>query len=235
MDGEKMSNKVMSESYSKLRWNVQGLFDNFSVIRNELDAQLASLPEASTRKKNKLQRLIYQIKEMEDTIQDIKNNKITEIENHLDHKFTEPNLVILAFFHQDAKSLFAELKNHPFSKENNFDFESYLNLDEAAKVLALIGDSAISLAMIHVLWNPNISSTGELTVKRSEFVSNKNMAKLCDKWNLFDFRLGSTKNTEDANEEKIEHAKGTIIEALYGVLYIECGLDKIISSVIHLK
>lgn len=230
-----MSSKMMNESYSKLRWNVQGLFDNFSIIRSELEVQLGSLPDNNMRKRKKLKKLISQIQEMEETIQDLRNNKIAEIENYFDHKFTEPNLIILAFFQPETKNLFAELKNHPFAIENKFDFQAYLNLDEAAKVLAFIGDSAISLAMTHVLWQPNISSTGELTIKRSEFVSNKNMSKLCDKWNLFDFRLGSTKDTENANKENVEHSKGTIIEALFGVLYIECGLEKVISSVVHLK
>jgi ribonuclease-3 len=225
----------MSESHSKLIWNVQGLFDNFSIIRSELEVQINSLPDNNKNKRNKMNKLSSELKEMEDTIQNIKDNKIVEIENYFGHKFTEPNLIILAFFQPETKNLFNQLKNHPFPKEKNYDFESYLNLDEAAKVLAFIGDAAISLAMTHVLWEPNISSTGELTVKRSKFVSNKNMSKLCDKWNLFDFRLGSSKNVEKANKEKMEHSKGTIIEALYGVLYIECGLEKVISSVVHLK
>jgi ribonuclease-3 len=230
-----MTSKMMNESYSKLRWNVQGLSDNFSVIRNELEGQLESLPDNNIRKRKKLLKLISQIKEMEETIQNLKNNKITEIEENLDHKFTEPNLIVLAFFQPETKTLFTQLKNHQFPKEKEFDFDSYLNLDEAAKVLAFIGDSAIGLAMAHILWQPNISSTKELTIKRSEFVSNKNMSKLCDKWNLFDFKLGSTKNTKSPNKEKMEHAKGTIIEALFGVLYIECGLEKVISSAVHLK
>ncbi|AKB85981.1 hypothetical protein MCMEM_1928 [Methanococcoides methylutens MM1] len=225
----------MNESYSKLRWNVQGLFDNFLVIRNELEEELKLLPENSTRKRNKLQNFISQLEEMEETIQDIRNNKIVDIEKYLNHRFTEPNLIVLAFFQPETKVLFNKLKSHRFSRGNEFDFESYLNLDEAAKVLAFIGDSAISLAMTHVLWQPNISSTKELTENKSEFVSNKNMSKLCDKWSLFDFRLGATQEIENANKEKIEHAKGTIIEALFGVLYIECGLEKVITSVVHLK
>ena len=230
-----MTREKMGESYYKLRWNVKGLFDNLSVITNELEMKLDSIPKSSTRKREKLERLISQIKYMEETIQKIKNNKISEIEKNFDYKFIEPNLIVLAFFQPETKSLFTDLKNQPFLKEKNFDFEPYLNLDEAAKVLALIGDSAINLAITHILWEPDISNTGELTNKRSAFVSNKNMAKLCDKWGLFDFRLGSTRDPNNSNEEKIEHAKGTMVEALFGVLYIECGLEKVISSIVHLK
>ncbi|WP_370572090.1 ribonuclease III domain-containing protein [Methanomethylovorans sp.] len=52
---------------------------------------------------------------------------------------------------------------------------------------------------------------------------------------MFDFRLGSTRDPNNGNEEKIEHAKGTMVEALFGVLYIECGLKRVISSIVHLK
>lgn len=230
---DKMTSEKMGEAYCKLRWNVKGLFDNLSVITNELEMKLDSLPKDSACKREKLERLLTQIKYMEETIQKIKNSKISEIEKNFDYKFTEPNLIVLAFFQPETRSIFTELKNQQLEK--NFDFEPYLNLDEAAKVLALIGDSAIDLAITHVLWEPNISNTGELTAKRAEFVSNKNMAKLCDKWGLFDFRLGSTKNLDNANEKKIEHAKGTMVEALFGVLYIEYGLEKVISSIVHLK
>ena len=226
----------MSESHSKLIWNVQGLFDNFSIIRSELEVQIESLPDDNKNKREKLNELISELKEREDTIQNIKDNKIAEIENYFGYQFIEQNLIVLAFFHPEAKNLFNKLKNNQFPSKSKIDFDAYLNLDEAAKVLAFIGDSVISLAITHILWQPDISSkTGELTTQRSEYVSNKNMSKLCDKWNLFDFRLGSSKNAENANKAKIEHAKGTIIEALYGVLYIECGLEKVISSVVHLK
>ncbi|WP_321417165.1 ribonuclease III domain-containing protein [uncultured Methanomethylovorans sp.] len=230
-----MDSKIICESDFKLRWNVQGLFDNFSVIRNELELQFASLPANNTRKQQNLVKWINQIKKIEDTVHYIKTNKIKEIEKNLDYKFIEPDFVVIAFFQPDSKNLFAELKSHYSKTGKNFDFEPYLNLDEAAKVLAWIGDSAINLATTHVIRQPYISKVGELAEKRAELVSNKHQANLCDEWNLFDLRLGFTTYLDMVNEDNIKHAKATIIEALFGVIYIESGFDKVISSAIYLK
>jgi len=58
------------------------------------------------------------------------------------------------------------------------DFEPYLNMDEAAKVLALIGDAAISLALVQILWQPNISNVGELT-KNGQIMHQMNIWQRC--------------------------------------------------------
>ena len=108
-------------------------------------------------------------------------------------------------------------------------------MDEAAKVLALIGDAAIDLALIENLWEPNISNVGELTEKRSKFASNENLARICDKWDIYDFRIHFDPNKPEIKEETINHVKGTIIEALFGVMYIESGLKQIIPSIVALK
>jgi dsRNA-specific ribonuclease len=60
----------------------------------------------------------------------------------------------------------------------SFILETCLSVDKAAKVLALIGDAAISLALIQILWQPNISNVGELSTRRSEYASNENLAKV---------------------------------------------------------
>lgn len=108
-------------------------------------------------------------------------------------------------------------------------------MDEVARVLALIGDAAISLALVQILWQPNISNVGELTIKRAEFASNENLARICDKWDLYDHRIHFDPNKYDTKDVKINHVKGTIVEALFGVIYIENGLDQVISSIVALK
>ncbi len=84
----------------------------------------------------------------------------------------------------------------------------------------------INLVLVQILWKPNISNVGELTKKRSEYAKNEHLAKVCDKWHLYDFRihLGSDQSEKD-------HSKGTVIEAIFGVVYIEAGLDRVIASI----
>ncbi len=230
-----MNNKMGDSSYLKLKWNIQGIFDNFPEIERELEHRINQLPENNTKERKRITNWINKIKKIDHGIQNIRKYKLGELEKNINYNFAEPDLVILSFIQPSVKNLFTEL-NIYFSKVGfDFNFEPYLNMDEAAKVLALIGDAAIDLALIENLWEPNISNVGELTEKRSKFASNENLARICDKWDIYDFRIHFDPNKSEIKEETINHAKGTIIEALFGVMYIESGLDQIIPSIVALK
>lgn len=157
-------------------------------------------------------------------------SKLIELERDINYNFAEPDLVVLSFIQPSIRKMFEELNIYSSKLSSNINFEPYLSMDEAAKVLALIGDAAISLALIQILWQPNISNVGELSTKRSEYASNKNLARVCDKWGLYDFRIHF-----DSDKSENDHAKGTIMEALFGVVYIEAGLNQVILSIDALK
>ncbi|MCQ1536070.1 hypothetical protein FTO70_10340 [Methanosarcina sp. KYL-1] len=229
-----MNNK-MGESYFKLKWNVQGIFDNFSSIEKELEHQIDLLPENNLNDRKKLTNWINQLKEIDVKLQNFKTSKLIELEKHVNYHFAEPDLVVLTLIQPSIKNLFSELYSYYSKAGLEYNFEPYLNLDEAAKVLALIGDAVIDLALVQILWQPNISNVGGLSEKRADLASNKNLARICDKWDLFDFRIPSNPNQQEAKAEKVNHVKGTIVEALFGVMYVESGLDQIISSTVLLK
>ena len=229
-----MNNKISDLSYLKLKWNIQGVFDGIPTIGKDLQDRLTQIPENNLQERRKITNWINQIRIIDDKIQYIKEYKLNELENKIGYSFAESDLVVLSFIQPSFKNIFSELNKYS-SNINTTDFEPHINMDEAAKVLALIGDAAIDLALVQILWQPNISNVGELTIKRSEFASNKNLAKLCDKWDIYNSRIHLDPNKSDINEEKINHVKGTIVEALFGVMYIESGLDQVISSIAALK
>ena len=222
-------------SYLKLKWNIQGIFDNFPEIERELEQRINQLPENNIKERKKITNWINQIEKIDHDIQNIIKYKLGELEKNINYNFAEPDLVVLSFIQSSVKNLFTELDIYSSKVGFNFNFEPYLNLNEAAKVLALIGDAAIDLALVQIFWEPNISNVGELTEKRSNFASNENLARICDKWDLYDFRIHFDPNKSEIKEETINHVKGTIIEALFGVMYIESGLDQIIPSIVALK
>lgn len=230
-----MNNKMGDSSYLKLKWNIQGIFDNFPAIVRELEHRIDQLPENNTKEKKRISNWINQINKIDHSIQNIVNYKLVELEKNIKYNFAEPDLVVLSFIQPSVKNLFNELIIYFSKLDFKFNFEPYLNMDEAAKVLALIGDAAIDLALVQILWEPNISNVGELTEKRSSFASNENLARICDKWNLYDFRIHFDPNKSEIKDETINHVKGTIIEALFGVMYIESGLEQIIPSIVALK
>ena len=94
-----------------------------------------------------------------------------------------------------------------------------------AKTLALVGDAAISMAVLHHLWKPDVETVGHLTQKRSEIVSNENLSQMCDKLQLFEYRIHFDPPTQTKSET--EHIKGTLIEAVYGIMYIRYGLERV--------
>ncbi|MFA4934623.1 MAG: ribonuclease III domain-containing protein [Candidatus Methanoperedens sp.] len=229
-----MNNKISDVSYLKLKWNIQGVFDDLPIIERELENRLNQLPENNLRETRITKNWIDHIRKINHKIQYIKKYKIIELEKNIGYSFTEPNLVVLSFIQPSIKNIFQEINK---SSNINFriNFEPYLKMDEAARVLALIGDAAISLALVQILWQPNISNVGELTKKRAEFASNENLARICDKWDLYDHRIHFDPNKYDTKEKTINHVKGTIVEALFGVIYIENGLGQVISSIVALK
>ena len=230
-----MNNKMGDSSYLKLKWNLQGIFDNFPAIVRELEHRKDQLPENNTKERKKITNWINQINKTDHSIQNIVNYKLVELEKNLNYKFDEPDLVVLSFIQPSVKNLFNELTIYFSKSDFKFNFEPYLNLDEAAKVLALIGDAVIDLALVQTLWQPNISNVGDLSINRSDFASNENLARICDKWDLYDFRIHFDPNKSEIKDETINHVKGTIVEAIFGVMYIESGLDQIIPSIVVLK
>ena len=229
-----MANKMGDSSYHKLKWNVKGIFDNIPVIEKALENRSNQLPD-HLREKRKITNWIDQIKKINDAIYNIKKSKIDELERNINYNFAEPDLVVLSFIQPSIRKMFEEFYTDSSRLGLDVDFEPYLNMDKATKVLALIGDAAISLALVQILWQPNISNVGGLTTKRSEYASNKHLAKVCDKWRLYGFRIHYDPNQPENDGNKINHAKGTIIEAIFGVVYIEAGLDQVVLSIDALR
>ena len=199
-------------------------------IEKALENRLNQLPENNLRERRKITNWINQIKKINDNINNIKKSKLVELERNINYNFAEPDLVVLSFIQPSIRKMFEELNTYSSKLSLKVNFEPYLSIDEAAKVLALIGDAAISLALVQILWQPNISNVGELSTKRSEYASNENLAKVCDKWDLYDFRIHFGSDQSENN-----HAKGTIMEALFGVVYIEAGLNQVILSIDAVK
>lgn len=231
----KRDNKISEIPHSPLKWDIQGIFDKIPIINKKLENQLEHIPLKNLRERNKILKWMSQIEEIDYKIEQFKEIKLKELEKNINHKFSEPYLAVLALFHQSTKNLFAELKIFFSTKDLEIDFEPYINLSGAAKELAYIGDASIDLALAHIHWPSNISNVGELTNKRMESASNENLARICDKWGLYDFRIHFDPSQSEINEKTVNEVKGTIIEALYGIIYIEKGLNQIISSINALK
>ncbi|MDF1540990.1 MAG: ribonuclease III domain-containing protein, partial [Candidatus Thorarchaeota archaeon] len=90
----------------------------------------------------------------------------------------------------------------------------------------------IDMAVLHLIWKPKASDVGTLTQDRANIVNNQHLSQKCDEWELYENRIHFDPATPSKSE--MEHDKGTLVEALYGVLYVELGFSRVRELVTHL-
>jgi dsRNA-specific ribonuclease len=214
---------------SKLRWEDLNLVKRLTSLKQMVNKEFSSTPSLHTRHLSKLKRWQKQLKKIISRVNMIKNSLGPRLEKILGLPMKESELLLAAMFQPSTKNLFLELETEFCGKGLNEvgkeGFDTLASLSEMSKVLALIGDAAISLGVIHFLWQPRSVDSGHLTQRRAEIVSNDHMARVCDKWGLYKHRIHFDPPTETKAE--IEHNKGTLLEAIYGIIYVEYGFDKV--------
>lgn len=231
--------RAIDSSYAKLKWNVEGIFDKIKIIQNELNEKLKDVPIEKVNKRKKIMGWQEQLNNLSQKIEHIRETKRYELEEVLSYDFITPDLLLLSFVQPSIRNTFKELRTF-FSELDSSplavnEFDDFLKLPDATKVLAFIGDAALDFALVHISWQPNLSKVGDMHQQKKNIVSNENLARLCDKWDLYDSRIHLDPSAPAITEETIYRTKGTIIEAIFGVIYVENGLEPIISSIRVLK
>jgi len=216
-------------------WNPVNIEDKLNHLLGAIEKARKDTPKNKTRLLNKIDRWRTQIGEINERIHYIRNTLIPDLEKTLGLKIRNKEFLVTAMFQPSTKNLFLEIQAEYQGEDGPLDNEGLdllISLSEAAKVIALLGDAAISMAVLYHLWRPSIVDVGSLTQERSDIVSNENMAQLCDKWNLYEHRIHFDPAVPSKSE--IDHDKGTLVEAVYGIIQMEHGLDKVREIINHL-
>jgi len=202
----------------------------------DIELRITDLGEyISTRRKNvqlkqshqkKFDKWIEQLNIILDQISKIDVQVLPKIKKDLGYPFTNRNLVITALIQPSVKKIFTEIKTH-FKNESEFILSSKeLNLlencSDTAKSLAWIGDTTIKYTILLKIWKPGIR-TVDLHNQRESFEKNDNLSNLCKTWNLYDNRIHFDPLVP--KQKKINKIKGTLVEAVYGVIFIEKGIE----------
>ncbi len=218
----------------KLTWNAIGLERKTKILRDEVKKNQTELPKDHSRTFKKLQLYLDELDHLLNQMNKIHSDLIPQLEEIFRLKFPTPELVILALSRPSIRNVFEDLRDY-FEKEpeNPLRMEDYDELaasGDATNVLALIGDAILDLKVIEVMWDSSLKTVGKLTTQRKEIVSNKNLAKVCDKWDLYEYRLSRLlfPSVKDAKEKSIQREKGTLVEAIFGVIYIELGVESVV-------
>jgi dsRNA-specific ribonuclease len=169
-------------------------------------------------------------------ISEIHKVVLPNIKSDLTYSFSNPNHVIIAMMCPSLKNTFNGIKKQfPKGIDPVISLESLDILEngpETAQTLAWIGDSTIKYEIFLDIYKAGIS-TEELHNKRKSYEEDENLALLCKKWNLFNYRIHL--DPPDEKLKSIKKIKGTLTEAIFGVIFIEKGIDGIRDAIPLIK
>lgn len=218
----------------KLTWNAIGLERKTQILHDKIKEDQEKLPKDHSRTFRKLQKYLDELNHLLNQMREIQAQLIPSLEEIFRIKFPTPELVMLALSRPSIRNIYSDLKNY-FEKESRHplslkEYEELGASGEATNVLALIGDAILDLATVEVMWDSSLTTVGDLTLQREEIVSNENLAKVCDKWGLYNYRLSRLydPSAKDAKEKTIQHEKGTLVGAIFGVIYMEFDLKHVV-------
>jgi ribonuclease-3 len=193
-------------------------------------------PKLKIKTRLKFDGWIRQLNIILDQITKINETVLPIIKDDLGYSFFNNNLVLIAMCQSSIKNTFTEIKIH-FPKGEGFvipreNLDFLENCPEKANTLAWMGDTTIKYAVLLDIWKPGIS-TEQLHNKRKMYEENENLAKLCDKWKLFDYRIYLDPTV--AKSVQLNKIKGTLVEALYGVIFLEKEIDGVRDAISLIK
>lgn len=196
-----------------------------------------AVPPPTGAEAAKISLWISRLREIRERMEDIRREVRPLVERDAGMHLAKPETLLLAMFQSSTKNLFSEIEifcsrrsTCPFAPE---EIRALTSIPEAAKVLAWIGDAALSLAVLTEIWSPELPDVGHLTERRKELVQNANLAILCDRWRLYEYRIHFDPPVDPSTltRETLLHMKGTLTEAVFGVLFLQGGLPAITRAV----
>ena len=223
--------------HKRLKWNAIGFEKKTQLLFETLRQEKDEIPKDHISKNRKLQGFLDQLSHVLDKMRKIQTELIPKLEVIFKLEFRTPELVMLSLCRPSIRNIYQDMEKHfNYQKNNPLEIDEYKELassGDAANVLALLGDAALDLSVVQTLWDSSLATVGRLTKKRAGIVANDNLAKVCDEWNLYEFRLNRLNDPfeKNAKPKTIQHEKGTLVEAIYGVIYLEFGFEELIRTI----
>lgn len=221
----------------KLKWNAVGLETKTRLLLRELEATKDALDPAHLAKVKTVQGLIDEVRRVVAIMDRIKAETIPRLESRFRLTFKTPELIFLALCRPAMRTTFENLAMFFNARGKQLlakaEFDELAACGDAGEVLALIGDAAIDLAIVETMWDSSRATVGNLTTTRASIVSNMNISKLCDQLGLHHDMIdrANQPSKADAKDKAIFHEKGTLVEAIFGVVYLEFGFQEVMRLV----
>ncbi len=220
----------------RFSWDGIDLETKLTALVKAVRSTADKTPPQNSRMLRKAERWLEQLLDILKALSRIREGLAPALEVELGVSLRDNELLEVAMFQPSTKNLFIELETHYQNSEDSpldkNGFTDLVSLSDVGQAIALIGDAAISMAVLHHLWKPSAADAGTLTQNRANIVNNQHLAKICDNWHIYEHRIHFDPGMP--NQSEMEHDKGTLLEAVYGIIYMQHGPEKVDELVSHL-
>jgi ribonuclease III len=159
----------------------------------------------------------------------IRNTCPNKIKKATQYQIKNSNLLLLIFLHEDISKIYDKLAHTQLE-----NYEKMKTIKEDFLTLAFIGDRALELGILSSIWNDgnksrDIPQNGDLDTQKKCFVENENLSKIWDFLDLYDNKILTRRKNESVN------IRASRMEAVFGIIYLESGLEVLELAVTNLK
>jgi len=190
------------------------------------------------KKEGRTQKSIDDISKIETRFERIKEIFIPRIKTATGHEFLNPNLFFFVFLYKEIAMIFNEAQSNPVKSGgipllNPQDLGEMMGVSEDRQTLAYIGDAVLETAVMASTWSSQepqkIPLSEFLHNERNKLVENEPLSRFWDSLKMNDSPIIA--NLPPENDE----TKGSSMEAVFGIIFLEGGLGAVETSLQNLK
>jgi dsRNA-specific ribonuclease len=195
-------------------------------VLTNFSLNLCENPSYGKKDREKFSRWNSELKRILEQISLFEKHVLPVIGKDLGYPFRDRNLVFIAMMQPSVKNTFSEIKTD-FENDTHLPISRQeLNLliaaPDTAESMAWVGDFAIRYAVSLYIWETGLTPE-QLHDRREVLVTDKNLSKLCDHWELYRHRF--YQDSTGPQEKTREKIQGTLTEAIFGVIFVERDID----------
>jgi 23S rRNA maturation mini-RNase III len=188
-------------------------------------------------KEQRTEKSVEEVRKIHEKFSQVADYCIPRISGATGHQFRHQNFFLFVFLYQEISAVFNEAKTNPVpAGKPEFltldDLNAMISVGKNRLTLAYIGDAALESGVMASIWDPKtekIPKAKFLNNEKKKLVDNKPLEKFWGSLHLYDSKIPI--RHPDENDE----TKGSSMEAVFGIIYLEGGLEAVETSFINLR
>jgi 23S rRNA maturation mini-RNase III len=192
----------------------------------------------SLKKEGRTQKSIKDISNIEKRFERIKEDYIPRLKTATGHEFLNPDLFFFVFLYKEIAMVFNEAQTNPVKPGgilllNPQDLGEMTEVSEDRQTLAYIGDAVLETGVMASTWSleetQKIPLSEFLHNERNKLVENEPLSRFWDSLKINDSPIITNLPLEN------DETKGTSMEAVFGIIFLEGGLSAVETALQNLK